>query len=73
MKNTRQILAEAGCILEGDFFFALKKHGLVSKKYINVDPILTQPWELRDIVAAMVDPFLINSRQLSALLWAAFP
>jgi orotate phosphoribosyltransferase len=41
--NVREILTDCGCVLEGEFFFALKSNGRVSTKYINIDPLLTYP------------------------------
>lgn len=57
MEDLREQLDAAGCILEGEFFFSLKKPGLVSKKYINIDPVLTRPVLLNRICRELVMPF----------------
>ena len=50
----REVLAGLGCILEGNFFFALKS-GRVARKYINVDPLLTKPALLDAAVEDMLE------------------
>lgn len=40
----RQALAEAGALLEGEFIIALKKKGNVASKYVNMDPVFTNPY-----------------------------
>lgn len=57
MNDIRNMLVEAGCVLEGEFFFALKKRGLVSKKYINLDPVLTDPLAVKTISEALTANF----------------
>jgi orotate phosphoribosyltransferase len=57
MTNHRDMLARAGCILEGEFFFALKTRGKVSKKYINIDPVFTDPAAVRHFGHALTFPF----------------
>jgi orotate phosphoribosyltransferase len=57
MMDIRALLHETGCVLEGEHFFALKKKGLVSKKYINIDPLFTQPEILERIVSDLIFPF----------------
>ena len=58
--NTRNILQEAGCILEGDFFFALKSKR-VAKKYINIDPLLTKPDMLDEVIRKMTAKVSLSS------------
>jgi orotate phosphoribosyltransferase len=41
--NIRQAIVGTGGVLEGEYFFALKKKPNVSVKYINVDPVFTYP------------------------------
>ncbi|MDP4020879.1 MAG: hypothetical protein Q8P58_02465 [Candidatus Adlerbacteria bacterium] len=41
--NIRDAIAQTGAVLEGEFFFALKKRGTVANKYINMDPAFTYP------------------------------
>lgn len=49
----REVLAALGCVLEGDYFFALKS-GRVARKYINIDPLLTKPLLLAAAVENML-------------------
>ena len=49
----RQILADLGCILEGNYFIALKD-GMVTKKYVDVGPLLARP----DLLEVMVEEML---------------
>lgn len=51
------MLEDAGCILEGEYFFPLKTEGLVSKKYVNIDPLLTYPNGMATICNALMRPF----------------
>lgn len=53
----RDMLAKAGCILEGQFFFALKKAGLVTLKYIDIDPVFTDPAAVWSLGRALIQPF----------------
>ncbi len=57
MMDIRNSLYKAGCVLEGKIFFALKKPGLVSRKYINIDPLFTRPEILRKITENLLAPF----------------
>ncbi|MEK7639000.1 MAG: phosphoribosyltransferase family protein [Patescibacteria group bacterium] len=68
--NARNILVELGCVHEGDYFFALKS-SKVATKYINIDPLLTQPHHLHSIANALVS--LVPSRHLEPYLTFAGP
>jgi orotate phosphoribosyltransferase len=61
--DAREILQECGCILEGEYFFALKNGGLVSTKYVNIDPLLTYPVYLR----AIANMLMRDSRDFEAI------
>jgi orotate phosphoribosyltransferase len=50
--DVRQTLVDLGCVLEGEFFFALKS-SRVATKYINIDPLLTEPAILNAIAREM--------------------
>lgn len=72
MNQVRKLLSQAGCILEGDYFFALKKRGLISKKYINIDPVFTNPASVRSLGHALVRPFqLAREERLTCIVGPA--
>lgn len=66
MNNLRKALAEVGAILEGEFFFALKKQGNVSLKYINMDPVFTRPNLVMEIGAMLIEPWNTDMIALAA-------
>ena len=41
--DVRKTLQDCGCILEGEYFFALKSGGMVATKYVHIDRLLTFP------------------------------
>lgn len=55
--DVRKTIADAGCVLEGQFFFALKKRPNVSTKYINIDPLFTYPQAILVIGAMLAHPW----------------
>jgi len=55
MNGVRQMLEDAGCILEGEYFVALKERGLVTKKYIDLDPVLTDPMLVERLATALIE------------------
>ncbi len=55
--DVRSELEKAGCTLEGDYFFALKKPGNVSRKYINLDPAFTYPQLISDLSKLLLSPW----------------
>ena len=57
MNGLRDELADAGAILEGEFFFALKKEGNVSHKYVNMDPVFTKPQLVSAIGSDLANPW----------------
>ncbi len=58
--DTREILANLGCVLEGEFIIALKKAGVASK-YVNIDPLLTRPDLLEEIAREIVASASLSS------------
>jgi orotate phosphoribosyltransferase len=55
--DVRKEIANAGAVLEGDFFFALKSRGKVSCKYINLDPVFTYPNLLGHLAFRLLRPW----------------
>lgn len=66
MQNLRKALVSAGAVLEGEFFFALKKKGNVSCKYINMDPVFTKPDLVMEIGADLIEPWRTDMIALAA-------
>lgn len=58
--DVRKILADLGCVLEGEFVIALKKGGVASK-YVNIDPLLTRPDLLEEIARKIVASASLSS------------
>lgn len=50
--HVRNILRAHNCVLEGEFFFALKS-GKIATRYVNIDPLLTKPAALDTIARSM--------------------
>jgi len=55
--ETREILAKAGCIYKGNYFFAHTTRGDVSQEYINIDPIFTDAAALKTLGYRLMRPF----------------
>lgn len=55
--HLRNIIAGTGAVLEGEYFFALKKKGNISTKYINIDPVFTHPEILWKIAGRLIAPW----------------
>lgn len=66
MVNIRKILVDAGAVLEGDFFFALKKEGNTSCKYINIDPVFPNPDAVELIGEALGKPWEKEAQAFAA-------
>lgn len=66
MDNMRRMLVEAGAVLEGEFFFALKKQGNVSCKYINMDSVFTDPDLVSVIGARLAKPWTETVKTFAA-------
>ncbi len=54
---TRDTLVEADCILEGEFFIALQNKGDVATKYVDIDPLFTEPDSVARIGGFLLDSF----------------
>lgn len=66
MSELREALAEVGAVLEGEFFFALKKQGNVSLKYINIDPVFTRSGLVQSIGQDLANPWLREAEAFAA-------
>lgn len=58
--DVRQTLSDLGCVLEGEFIFALKK-GNVASKYINIDPLLSRPQHLERVADKISSQTMFSS------------
>lgn len=56
--DVRKAIAKAGAVLEGEYFFALKKKPGTSCKYINMDPIYTDPDLVEVLGALLIEPWV---------------
>ena len=64
--NIREAIAHTGALLEGEFFFALKKPGNVATKYVNIDPAFTYPNLVDRFGVNLVEPFEWKFNALAA-------
>ena len=58
--DTRKHLVDIGCVLEGEFFFALKS-GRIATTYVNIDPLLTRPAMLNMVAKSMAASLVLSS------------
>jgi orotate phosphoribosyltransferase len=59
-------LINTGAVLEGEYFFALKKQGNISCKYINMDPVFTRPRVITLIGEQLAAPWKDSADTLAA-------
>jgi orotate phosphoribosyltransferase len=72
-KEAKDIIRRTGCILKGEFFFALKKKGNVATEYVNFDPFFTHPKEVEYLGIRLAKKFREDYSVIAAPAVGAIP